>query len=426
MPSQTLSTVESILKTRYIPGIQTQFNASSVLLTRLKRRKPVVVSGSGYVYGLAAGPNEAIGARADTQVLPEPAFQRYAQAVLRRKHIYGGWSITGAAIDAAARDGAMVDIIDEEMRGLERDMSAAMNRQLYGDGSGELARVAGISGTGTSSTITAATNVANVPSGRCGVQYLRPGMRVSILVTSTGDPGSGVESAVIQSVTASTNTFVIAPGCTSTANPGNHSVYAHGARNLEVMGLGGIAHVDDPQSGPYGGLGRSANAFWRGNFLHNGGTLRKLTIDLMQQAVDVTEITGGGKVSLILCDPTLWRIYAWIMYRGRAWMNYVKVLDGGWESLAFGSIPVVKDRHCQPCRMYFIDESVFDLLVERDLSPMDEDGNVLVRQGSGSTALDAYEMRLVWRGELGCKQPNAATALVDLNNNIADYYAAYP
>lgn len=454
-------TTAKILREHYLPGIEAEFNTKTILRDRLRKTKVTPVSGRYYLYNLWATENQAVGSRAEGGTLPVASQQGYNSALFYRTNQYGRFNISGVAIDAAARGGAgSLDPLDKEMVGLRRTMSKDNNRQLFGDGSGLLARCKSAVDTGNvvingttydvwTITIDCTQNDGVASRGPNANQYIRAGMTVAIQLIADGTILAGSSATTVMSVTPTT-VVVVDPGgggqasvtttygiyrrdasagtWTSTAGSGTTTdsyglISAIGATEPGwFWGTAAVTKYGTGTSGQYGDISKASNSYWQGNVLsgsanqttHVGpGTLRPLTLDLMQQATDAAEFYEG-ETSLILCDQAMYRKYAALMYPDRRWKGGEMKLDGGWTGLAFGTIPVVKDVDCPPNTFLFLDESSFDILQERTLSEMAEDDIILLRDSN----TDSYTGTLIYREQLGCNAPNKNAILTDIHPTL--------
>jgi hypothetical protein len=100
-------------------------------------------NGKEVVFDTHIGRNQGIGARNVREKLPTAGAQKYKQAHLYLKNLYGSIEVDGQLFEQAAEDyQAFINVVDNEIKGLRRDLAVDMNRQIYGDGSGTLAVVA--------------------------------------------------------------------------------------------------------------------------------------------------------------------------------------------------------------------------------------------------------------------------------------------
>ena len=386
-----LQTLDKILKEHYLPAIRRQLNDTTVLLQRL-RRDTENVYGREYVIALSYGRNEGVGARPEGGILPTPQSQKYDNLKLKVTYNYGRIKVTGPVIAATRRDvGAFVRAVESEMRGLLRDLRKDINRQLFGDGSGVLA-VCGTTSNSTTVQLAATADMRN----------FRVGMVVDILAIADGTPvATGVTITAIDRVNK-TITISGAPVTTSAS----HAVYRTGNYGAEIIGLDAWLGKDN---NTIGGIDRTTAEWFRPNILHNSGTPRALSLDLMQQAEDAADIAASGRPSLLITSHAVRREYLGLLEDIRRFVNTQR-LDGGWEAVMYNDKPLVVDPDCQEDRIYFIDESTFAIGQMSDFDWMDRDGAVLHRTANE----DAYEATLFWYSQLGCDTPAANSVLTDI------------
>ena len=345
---QNLAFFNSILKEDYLGPIRDQLNNSTVLLKRLKRNEEDVGGRIAYV-PLHTGRNSGVGARADGGNLPAAGRQTYTNAQYNCAYNYGRIQVTGPTIAASRKDKyAFVKAVDSEIKGMVKDLKDDLNRQLFGDRSGILATCTVANGAG------AATFTVD------DAQYIQVGM---ILDNMTGGVAPVRFTRTVSAVNRVTNVVTMTAVYAGAADVAIGDVICRtGNFGLEMMGLLGIVNNINTRDGQFvGGLSRllAANGFWMGNVLANGGVARNLTLDLMQQGFDASEIEGG-EVSLIITSYAQRRRYLALVKADGRFVNNLK-MDGGFEALDYNGKPLVVDRHMQPGGIYFLDESTLEL-----------------------------------------------------------------
>ena len=386
----TLSAISDILKNQYLGPIREQLNNDIILLSRLEKDDESVV-GKNFTIPLHIGRNEGIGATTDGGTLPTAGNQSYKETIVPMRYLYGRIQLTGPSMKASrSNEGAFVRALESEMKGLARDLKSDLNRQLFGDGSGLLATCA------SASTVNITVD---------STAKLRVGMKVDILVSATGAVTAGVAGATIESITSST-VFVVD---TAPATPGSigstYAVYRAGARNLEIMGLGGIVTNTDPASGALQGLAVASYPVWKASVLTDSSN-RAISESLMQTAIDTVSQAGDGEVSAIYTTFGVRRAYQALLTTDRQYVNTMD-LKGGAKAIAYDNMPIIADKNCPANKMYFIDENALKFYRLSDFDWMQEDGAVLSRV-SGS---DAYEATMFLYSELGTSARNAHCVL---------------
>ena len=386
----TLSAISDILKNQYLGPIREQLNNDIILLSRLEKDDESVV-GKNFTIPLHIGRNEGIGATTDGGTLPTAGNQSYKETIVPMRYLYGRIQLTGPSMKASrSNEGAFVRALESEMKGLARDLKSDLNRQLFGDGSGLLA-------TGAS----ASTVNITVDS----TAKLRVGMKVDILVKATGATTAGVVGASVVSITSATVFVVDTAPATPASIDNTYGVYRSGARNLEIMGLGGIVTNTDPASGALQGLAVASYPVWKASVLTDSAN-RAISESLMQTAIDTVSQAGDGEVSAIYTTFGVRRAYQALLTTDRQYVNTMD-LKGGAKAIAYDNMPIIADKNCPANKMYFIDENALKFYRLSDFDWMQEDGAVLSRV-SGS---DAYEATMFLYSELGTSARNAHAVL---------------
>jgi len=409
--AQNLSNFDEALKIDYLPVVQEQLNHATVLLDKIQRNERDV---SGKQWQLTAhyGRNSGVGAGSETG-LPTAGNQSYLNPYGGVKYNRGRIQVSGPVMAASKNDkGSIVRALDSEIQGVVRDLKKEVNYQLLNDGSAVRALVNGDPGTGTTLTLDGP-----------GTNYFYDGMKVDILDPATGDittSGSGLTVSTVDSTTEVTMSAALNADVAD-----NDWVIGAGARiegtgalatntSYEMMGLKGI--VDD---GTYvttlHNLSRSSYAWWKSSTFSsddNSGTLRDMTLPLIQSAISAVE-KNGGRVSMILSDVDMRDAYAALVIADKRFVNTM-TLDGGWKALEYSSgtngLPWISEVDMPPNTVFFVESERLFIMQMADWNWMDEDGAILSRV-SGS---DAYEAVLYWYSELATDRPRSHSFLRDV------------
>jgi len=458
-----LSNYSYVLKTFYLPAIREQINNATVLLNRLKRNTEDV---AGKDATIAAHYGRNLGTRAlpDGGALPDAGYQKVITTIVPMKYNYGRITVSGPTIKATRTDkGAFAKAIDYEMKGLIRDVSKDINRQLWGSGYGILARW-GVTDSGTAYQLQKAYLPAAGGAGfgsTFGSKYIMPegatGMDSTVVVYTGGgtntiavDASNLAPSAVTvgtltdtitvtdPSVTEAAGTVYIkgsAAGTTTISGTGASSsapVLRH-----EMMGLHGIVNDLNPgsvfttaglTSTNYGltydaglqGLPVATYSFWKANvFSHTSGRYaaqRALTTEMMQECVDAVEAqladdTGNAlQPTAMVTTRAIRRKYAELLKADKRWVDW-KVMDGGFKVLEFDGIPLFVDNDAVDGEMMFLYEPALQIYMMSDMEWMEEDGHILTK----IAGYDAYEAILFCYWELGCSRRNVQAVLTDIS-----------
>jgi len=454
-----LSNYAYVLKTFYLPAIREQINNATPLLKRLKRNQESV-SGKNATIAVHYGRNLGTIALGDGDLLPDAGYQKVIETTVPTKYNYGRITVSGPTI-AATRDnrGAYAKAIDYEMKGMVRDLTKDINRQLWGSGHGILARwrsttsgtvytlqkayIPDTGGAGFGSTFGAKYLMPEGATGMEAVVVVYTGSSTNTIAVDTTDisPSALTKGATYDTITVSDPSVTEAAGTVYIKGNSLRAVlYGTGATEAvtrkEMMGLWGIVNDKNPSacfttdaytSGEYDlatpttlqGLSASTYSWWQANvFSHPNGRFagqRALTTVDMQEAVDAIEEqlsddTGNAlSPTIILTTRAIRRQYVDLLLADRRFVEW-KTLDGGFKAVEFNGIPLVVDNDAIDGDMYFLYEPALQIYQMSDLDWMDKDGNILNRIAN----YDAYEATLFWYAELGCSRRNVHSVLTDI------------
>ena len=396
MSGTTLTTLDDILKVQYLGPIREQLNNSSVLYSRLEKNSDSVV-GKNFTIPLHYGRNEGVGARGEGTALPAAGNQQYKECIVPMRYQYGRIQLTGPTIKAAkTNEGAFLRAVDSEMRGLERDMKASMNRQAYGDGTGALAVCA---------DATDATSIVVNSTAK-----LRVGMPVDIVVTATGVATAGVVGDTVASIESATE-FTLTTGVTTYASiDSTFSVYVSGSRNKEMMGLSGIVSA----TATLQGLAVATYPWWKATVLDNSATNRPISDTIIQTAIDALEANSAGMATAMYTSFGVRRAYQAMLNATKQLVN-TQELQGGYKAISYlggshGSIPIIADKDAPANKIFVVDENELQVFRLGDFDWMQEDGAILSRV----SGYDAYEAVLYVYQELGTSMRNAHVLIGDI------------
>lgn len=399
--AQTLTNFDEALRTDYLPVIRQQLNHKTILADKIQRNSEDVY-GKEWKMVAHYQRNSGVGSGSETG-LPTAGEQKYKNPYGTVKYLRGRIQISGPTMAASRGDkGAIVRAMESEIQGVTRDLKKEQNYQWFNDGTAVRALVNGDPGTEVTLTLDSP-----------GTQYLYDGIKIDILNPSGGAVRTSSSSLTVSTVDSSTEVTLSAAANAAVAD--NDYVTRAGATDqagtsYEMMGLKGI--VDD---GTYvatlHNISRSSYNWWKCSTFSdddNSGTLRDLTLPLMQSAVTAVE-ANGGEVDLIVCNHALRDSYAAVVVADKRYVNTMK-LDGGWSALEFNGLPVVADADCPPNTMFFIDTNHLKVMEMQDWDWMDDDGAILSRVANS----DAYEAVMYKYADLATDRPRAHSFLRDV------------
>lgn len=394
----TLTTATNILKEIYEPRIREQMQNHLKTSKRLEQTSEGVTSevgGKYVVFPIHVRRNHGIGARLEMEQLPVAKNQGYARAQVGLAYLYGSIRLSGQSMELAQSNfQAFASVLDEEVNGIQRDLSKDMNRQVYG------------TSVGTLMTANAAyTGVNVIPTDN--TQYMEVGMQVDVF-DSTGVTSRASDREVTAVVK---DTSITVSGAALTGGADGDIVVRTGSLNRETIGLSQI--VDDAST--LYNIDPTVEPLWQSVIDENGGVNRALSEALMIREVDDI-YTNGGNTTAIFTTLGVRRSYFNLLVQQRRYCD-TKDFEGGFKGLAFttdnGEIPVITDVDCQPNRMYFINEKELKIYRESDWGFMDRDGSKWQRV----IGYDAYDATLYKYCQLGTHRRNSHGLIKDITES---------
>lgn len=410
MPT-TMTTLTAVTKEVYQGKLRKQFNNETVLLKRIKANgngsSIINTIGGKYVaFPIWVSRNKGLGARREGENLPKAGNQGSAPVQVRLKHQYGSVELTGQAIRLVDKEyQTFIKALDYEMEGLKDDLGKDLNRQIYGNGNGQLATVSTV---GAATTVTVTQGIDNLQVGEEVDQY------VPATLLADGSPVAGGPITILTiTPTPGTDGGTITTTPSVTYAAGNVLVRT-GNANREWTGLGGIV-LD---SGILQTVDPATYPVWKAVRDHNSGTPRPLSESAMIRNVHAIR-KNGGKTSLLLSNLGVQRAYWNLLVQARRFSD-VKTFNGGYAGLTFttdqGEVPMVADLDCPPNRIYGLSEENIRLYRDADWQWMDMDGSMWDRvPGSvAGTYKDAYAATMFQYSEIGTDRRNAHFLFTDL------------
>ncbi len=377
----TMSSADEALKSVYLGAVTEQLNTQiNPLLAKIKQTT-ADVWGKDIRKLVRYGVNGGVGAGTDSGDLPTAGSNNYVQFVSTLKNLYGTIEITDKAIRASENNvGAFVNLLNDEMDGLIKSSSFNFGRMLFGDGTGTLCTVSGIS-----SGVITVSKVTNLVEG----------MIVDFCSATDGSQIASATARRILSVDRNNKTITVnGSTLTSTTVPNNSLICVQNSYGLELTGLGAIFK----SSGSIYGVNRTNNA-WLVPYM--ASSVGEITETKIQTAMDKLEEMSGSRVNFIVCSWGVKRAIQKMLSTSRC-NSEIMELAGGYKTISYNGIPIVADRFCPEGTMYLLNTDDFALHQLCDWKWLEgEDGNVL-KQIAGKPA---YTATLVKYADLICTRP---------------------
>lgn len=371
---QNLAIANVILKDVY-GDINEQINNATPALDGIKStaRNITQVGGLGVKFVAHVGRNTGIGARSEDEDLPEAGNQQYVDGQTGLKSFYGSVRLTGQVMAQASQNyQTFADVTSEEIERIRDDIAKDQNRQIFGDGTGTLAKVA--------ADATADTEVV-----LDSVKYLHVGMRVDVLtLASLGDavPTAGHTGgyATITYIAKATKTVTFDKAITAVT--GSAVVRSNSTASAQVnnwkkewSGFGALISATSALHG----IDPSVTPAWAAheNDISVGGVAQQITEeDMIGMVTGIAE--DGDKPDVIWTDHGSWNGYWKALEDRRRYVNKVD-LQGGNKALGFatefGDLPFKADFDAPEGKMWFVNQKKINLNTNRGWEWIDEDGS---------------------------------------------------
>jgi hypothetical protein len=362
-------------------------------------------NGKEVIFDTHIGRNQGIGARGIREKLPTAGAQKYKQARLELKNLYGAIEVDGQLFEQAADDyNAFINVVDNEIKGLKRDLAKDMNRQIYGNGSGVLG------------VVKTTDSTADTSVDFDSVHWIEPDMVVALLDgTDLTDGTPTVKYASLTVVSVNEDTGVVTFDLPVAVVAGDVIVRSsNGATsfNKELTGLSaivkatGVLHDIDPTEVPVWASTEVSKLNPIGNV---PGTLTELDLINLVQKVD----KKGGDVDVFLASPGVYNAY-WNLLQGFRQFSNGASLTGGQRSFTFEAlgkpIKFVSDYAAPKGTLYALSSKELVINRKKDWSWMDRDGSMWSRVAD----TDAYEARIYQYSEIGTYRRNAHAVMTGI------------
>ena len=406
-----------VLNDLFLPAVADTVITPNTLLERLPRDRERV-EGKNVVFPIHIGRNVGVNAIAAGGDLPDPGQQDYNQYSFPVRHVYGRVLFDGISADASRTQMASwLKAIESEVKGLGTDLARYKQRAYHLEGSGIIGETEAWTGAQTTialdiPSVWPESTVAQCPELNAA-KFIRVGQRVAFVAASAGGGTSVGDLGDIVSITAVTRTLgsedITWVGAETPADAGllwwivqisnddAGAVIGDSAYNVDPMGIAGIVDDGNPNNGNLQNIDATvaANEWHRSTVLSNA-TDRPLTLALMDEAFTTAMETGDAAPTALFTSFGITRRYAALMIAFRRYVGTTEY-DGGYKALDYNGVPVIADRDCLNCRIYFLHEPDLRVYVLSDPQWMNKDGSIYHRLADK----DAYQATLYCRETMG-------------------------
>ncbi len=409
----TLTTLSSVLKTYYLPKVREQLNQKSVLYDRLKKYQETV-DGTNYTYALHTSRNASAGrGSTDGGAFAAPGNQGYTTAIIPEKALNAGIEVTGRLIKSSKTDqGSFVRAVKSEVDGAQRDLVRAINRQLHSDGTDALAFW-------KAADDTSGTSVDD-GQGNAFV-HLGNGTTTADLIDATDNSTVLGNDLVVTLGAEAATAFAITWSGTVTGSATGDYLVLNDTLGLQLMGIRGVISDSNPpllSAGLEGISVTAGNSFWKAQVFSNSGTLRALSLPLMQRPLSKIARNSDydeSDVQFLMSNTGVRDKYIDLVLADKRSVNTM-TLDGGQESVEFNGKPIIIDPQCRENVLYYINPKTMNVLTSSDgiVWADFEDGQMFQKKPGSGTYYDAYQAFLVLYGELAVSARNGNGLLSDI------------
>lgn len=393
-----ISAYDAALKDVYEKTIIDILNSKTVMLDMFQKETGMW-EGRQIVYPLNLSRNQGVMATTENGTLPDAGQQGYQKTIIPIKFQHGRIQLSIQVIKASKTSkGAFKRAMDQEMKGLIRDLSSDRNRQMFGYGKGILCWCNGDPGVGVTVTV---DNPGGAISATNGDRFIRSGMNIAFINPATGAiRGGGARTVATTALAADGTSFTITAAADASVADNDYIVRAAKATTAVV---GDTAYANEPM-GALGLFDDSTYLDVLNNITRSTTPVFKTTVfatvgplsgDIIQRGLDVADQAGEGEIKHFVAHHSVRRAYLTLMEADRRYSGGdLKSPDAGTNAakqkeVTFGDIPWRVDKNCPYGMLFGIDPSYLTRWVEVEGEWADDDGTILLRLQDK----DAYEAR---------------------------------
>jgi hypothetical protein len=398
----TVSTIQAALKETWTEErIAEQLYQDNPILDRAKKLKNTQM-GEYALTPIHVGRNWGWSATsASPTSLNDAGEQAYAQAQWSYTNQHQQIRIQGSAIDQTRGDAlAVASVVDEEVSGAVNDLNRNLSRQIFGDGSGQIAQC----GTTSSST----TVQLNTTSGYNAIErgWLDVGAVVDI--GTSADPVAVATGRSITAVDLANSTITISGAAVTTSS--SHYVTLKGARSgstsYEMNGLHNIVST----TAVLGGIDPATQSQWKAAGVDS--TSQALTLSLLYQQNQKIAQKTGKAADFVVTGLKQQRVAYTLAQAQVRFANDAPLTVGSVDGVDINGVKLYAVPDCK-------NEDVFFLTIGDVLSVSAGDPYWQSRVTGGQTlewvqGTDSYAGKLSVRLQLGCRRRNSHAKLSGL------------
>jgi hypothetical protein len=400
-----------------LPYIRDNFPKATILLDQMKRNAGVTQMNNNFYAPLRNSRHGGVTNLANDGAKTVSGTAGVSQASVGVKTFTGVFDISKLAIDASKSSKlAVTPALQYQAESLASDFARAVNRQMYSDGVGILAEVAGTNGTTTvpiqvctaAQTGTADTRTTDVYGAVNGDipawKYITPGQHLgfgsagSDAVGTVSSVSAGASGTAVGSITMTTAIIgTIGRPISILDGDGN------AAGSQEMQGIR-AALSSTTGTSLYAGVARSTIG-WTPQF---GSVSEALSLSRMENSyLSAREYSQVGDQYVILLNKTLFKKYGDLLTSMRRSVDQTDLL-GGWTGLEFaagaGRVGVFLDYDVPDGEVIILNLDSWTICQVSDLDWMESPNEgAMLRVANTIT----YQATMVWFANLLCLAPAA-------------------
>lgn len=412
--------IQGALKTVFEDYVAEQTN-NKFPLKGLFKWQGVEYAGQEVVYDAHVNRNVSPMFVGEDGAFADAGAQQHIKVHIGQKKLMARVRMTSESIsDSMKSEGAFVSTKKDEMTRLIDDIARKEEYALSSDGRGVLALVDDATPSG--STTVTVDSPGGITGDDFGNRFFSPGMYVAFVDPATGGIRAGIRKVTACSSDGTSITLSAAPDGTVADN--DYIVQAANSSVTDILdtsyehGFWGLmALIDDgTYRNNYFNVDRS---LWQQYQSYVKASTGALSLDLFQQVADVLDQKLGAQIDLMTAHHSVRRLYIKMTEADRRYSgaNLMKP-DGGTAAmkqgdLTMGEVPIKAIRTHPLATMCLLDTKGV-VAVEYGSEKgkwVDEDGRILIRVGTGTSARDSFEAWYRKRKQWHFRYPGKAARL---------------
>jgi len=375
----SITLANQVLQVDFLPGYQSQVNEKMSWFWKAMKRKESATSGGEFNWLARYGRSGGVGSRAEDSNLPDAKARARKVVKATPKNFYGRLKISDRLMKAS-KGAAFVNELETQMSELVTDSKNDFNRQLFGDGSAQLAKVS--AATGPLATFKVDKS-----------KFIDIGMSINIKTLANVDKYTDLEVIDVDkinlTVTVNQNVTVLSTDL----------VYLQDAYNAEITGLDALMQTGNTVYN----IDRSSNAWFNPSVYSLAGTA-DLDAGYMENAFQTIDDQAGEKPTQIMAGYSAFRSLNDYLSAFQRYTELSTRYDAGHITMHYNGVPVEQDKYQGDQVMDFLTLDYFEIKhIGENFSFLNNDGSVLHRISNKA----AYEATLVLYAELCAKYPKA-------------------